>query len=53
MQVVLHNHVNVRESRGGPGRHLPFDYRERPHQTLAWRTPHKLYFGAPWAASPA
>lgn len=50
-EVFLHDYVDVRESRCGLGRYFQFYNRERPHQALAYRTPHEVYFGAPWAAS--
>jgi putative transposase len=45
-EVFLSDYQDVGESRRGLGRYFPFYNRERPHQSLEYRTPHDVYFGA-------
>jgi len=52
-EVFLHDYVDVGASRGGLGRYFPFYNCERPHQALDYRTPHEVYFGAPFRRSAA
>lgn len=42
-EVYLHAYEDARVARGGIGRYLRFFNQERPHQTLAYRTPMAVY----------
>jgi len=44
-EVYLHDYQRVREIRNGLGRYLQFYNTERLHETLAYQTPHQVYFG--------
>jgi putative transposase len=42
--VYLNDYATPREARQGLGRYLEFYNRERPHQSLGYRTPAEVYF---------
>lgn len=42
--VYLSDYATPREARQGLGRYLEFHNQERPHQSLAYRTPAEVYF---------
>ncbi len=44
-EVYLHEYASPREARQGLSRYFEFYNHERPHQTLAYRTPMEVYFG--------
>jgi len=44
-EVYLHHYETMEEAWEGLGRYFAFYNRERPHQSLKWRTPHEMYFG--------
>jgi putative transposase len=44
-EVYLHHYEDMEETWAGLARYFAFYYRERPHQSLDWRTPHEAYFG--------
>ena len=44
-EVYLHHYETMEEAWDGLARHFAFYNRERPHQSLKWRTPHEMYFG--------
>ena len=44
-EVYLHHYEDMEEAWKGLGRYFAFYNRERPHQSLKWRTPHEMYFG--------
>jgi putative transposase len=45
-EVYLHSYVSPREARQNLGRYMRFYNEERPHQSLAYRTPAEVYFGS-------
>lgn len=45
-EVYLHSYGNVREAREGLGRYFRFYNTERLHESLGYRTPREVYFGA-------
>jgi len=45
-EVYLHAYENGRDAHDGLGRYFPFYNVERPHQSLDYRTPSEVYFGA-------
>jgi len=49
-EVYLHHYETMDEARAGLARYFQFYNRERPHQSLQWRTPHEAYFGTQEAA---
>ena len=44
-EVYLHHYETMAEAWAGLARYFRFYNRERPHQSLDWRTPHEMYFG--------
>ena len=44
-EVYLHHYEDMDEAWSALARYFRFYNRERPHQALAWRTPHEVYFG--------
>ena len=44
-EVYLHHYETMEEAWEGLARYFAFYNRERPHQSLKWRTPHEMYFG--------
>jgi len=44
-EVYLHPYEDMDEAWPGLARYLGFYNGERPHQALAWRTPHDVCFG--------
>jgi putative transposase len=45
-EVYLHSYASPREARQNLSRYLRFYNEERPHQSLAYRTPAEVYFGS-------
>ena len=43
-EVYLHDYASMSEARKGLERYFRFYNRERPHQSLGWRTPAETYF---------
>lgn len=46
-EVYLHDYAGPRAARSGLTRYLEFYNHERPHQSLAYRTPGEVYVVAP------
>jgi len=44
-EVYLHHYETMEDAWEGLRRYFVFYNRERPHQSLQWRTPHEMYFG--------
>jgi len=44
-EVYLRHYEDMDETWAGLARYFAFYNRERPHQSLDWRTPHEAYFG--------
>jgi putative transposase len=52
-EMYLNDYTSPREARHGLARYLTFYNRERPHQSLAYRTPAEVYFQQPLLTQPS